>query len=260
MHAFPACLQDLGQISRSNWPVRTAHGRTLRGIGWQRPRPDPHAKKQNKVSLQLSAQSPAENLRYSISSARWRELITRAKFWKLMPTQLLTLSSKIDNVHRKRGRNSARDTREPTKKLPITPEAYQDGEVGWGEFRAAHSSVSTILEEPSAASSLNISVGAQKVRELLQKHRDSFQQRRPESHSKSSKISSDIGSTARRMDTAENAAIFGLSARELEAAKSELSYSRSESRLKSDNTYRSTPNNPEDWKSYPATAATRSAG
>ena len=100
MHAFPACLQDSGSISRSNLHVRTSHGQQLSAIGWQEFRPDYYAKTQSKVKVRLSEQFPAQNISHNISSSRWRELITRAKFWKLVPTQILTPKSKFNDSHK----------------------------------------------------------------------------------------------------------------------------------------------------------------
>ena len=144
MHAFPACLQDLGSISRSNLHVRNSHGRQLSEIGWQAFSPDCYAQTQSKVKVQLSEQFSAQNIYHSISSSRWRELITRAKFWKLMSTQILTPKSKFIDSHRNKDQNPAQDTRGSKGKPLIPTESYHDDEVEFGEIRVPYSSQSTI--------------------------------------------------------------------------------------------------------------------
>ena len=105
-------------------------------------------------------------------------------------------TTKIVHAHRNMDRNPTSHDALPKSKPQNAAESYQDGEVGWGKFRAADSSISTVLDESSTASNLSLSIGAQKVRQLLKKHRNTISRHIPAQLSEHSNPGKDIAITA----------------------------------------------------------------
>ena len=177
MHGFSPRRRNFGRIFRHLDSSRDAHGEFPRAIGGPRTQASATRRNRNNRKVRHAEQSPAEINESSLSYSKRRELITHGTNWKLMLSRLLTTTQQNNHVCRSSRPNPAKRTQLSSRRLPVAPADFNDGEVGWGKFRTANSSHSTVLNESSSSASFNSSADAAKIRRLMKQQRNAQRNR-----------------------------------------------------------------------------------
>ena len=260
MHGFFPRRQNFGSIFKRLERHRDEHGRAPRAIGERQTPTNSPLRSRDTTKVRLSEQSPAKFVKRSLSYSRSRELITHGKNWKLMLSRILTPTQKINHVCRNTRLNSAQRAHLSRRKPPIRPADFNDGEVGWGNFRAANSSNSTVLNETSSSSSFNSSADAEKIRQLMKKKHNIMSRWNTDSVVEGHSAATKIGRQKLGRENANFAPKFLPNRKMPAAADSEPNQMVSNLRLRPDVFSNTSNDKPTSWNERSAGNVTRSAG